>query len=659
MECHQGEHRMTKGHFYKDYGWQEKAIEKFQSEIGTFYSTLPGRFDRAFVAQVSPSGGKTIFSMKLASRLISDGHIDKVIFVVPRNSIKLGFEDDQKQVPVAEHARLIGADHLRIEMDLKSNYSGALNNYHGAVVTYHALPGLLGYFKLLSDAGRRLMFVFDEAHHGASGDEVEPEDDTAANVWGEAMSEIGDFACSIVAMTGTPVRSDKKTIPHFIYEEQTIIEPEQSKVLSGLIVKADFVFSYKDAVEAGVARKLIIRNFDATITADCDGEEVTAKLSGLTKARAAKTKNILVRCDAQNIDPLLREAYNESQRSRKCGDDDAAVLVVVDSTRKGGPNPLEFVAERIKALFGEVAVTVESADGPEAAAQIRKFKKSTARWIVAKNMISEGTNIPRVRTVCILRSIKSQVFYEQLVHRATRNDSNEVPQDAIVIQWQLPDLHLYGCVIEEQTRLVILKSKLTCPGCAAALEYRPSYERPCGECGYVPDVSCFPPKSDDDFVPLYAELDGEEVRQGGEDFSKYDPMSRCIFDRLGPNPRYGGRDGINEILRLADTGDFMKPNAEPTTKPLFDPDEQIQRCWDRGRANIKSAAGIVSRARSLPYDEVVRDLTASCKRQAGMKGDIKTVRREHKTPVEVMQKFLKASEAVLSSASRGTSGRVA
>lgn len=316
---------------------------------------------------------------------------------------------------------------------------------------------------------------------------------------------------------------------------------------------------------------------------------------------------------------------------------------------------MDFVRDRIKALFNEFPITVESADGAEAHDQIKVFKRrgNTTRWIVAKNMISEGTNIPRIRVVCILRDIKSSVFYEQLVHRATRNDSDEVAQDAIVIQWQLPGLYQFGCTVEAETNMIVPSPKPSCPQCNAELEFRPRQDHPCPACGYEPESTSTGPGSDFDFIGIAARLEDEEITQGGEDFSKYDPMSRQILDRLGPNPRYGGRDGINEILRLVDQANLMQPSGPAAEQPVFTVDEQMDKYWQRGMDTCRKAAGTISRHRRMPFDQAVRELVSACKREAGMGRDkIEKIKREDPKALDKIKRFHAAAERALLRAAR-------
>ena len=650
VRCHRLEHGMSphklqSAVFFKDYGWQDRCVEFFVRSLPTYYSERRGEFRKAFIIEVSPSGGKTIGSMKLAKELIESDLIDKVVWVVPRNAIKIGFEDDSKLVEMEDHKRLMECPHIRIETDLKASYKGRLNNAHGVAVTYQSLPSLLSYFDLLARGGDRLMFVFDEAHHGAGG-EVDGDNDDTANVWGEAMTQVRAVAHAVVCMTGTPVRTDSRTVPFFEYDEREVVNPAAGRITKQYFVRSCFAFGYKDAVASGVARRLIIRNRNPLLTYSVNGDERTEELAGVPLKYINHAKRQLLLTNQHGcLDDMLQTAFEENQRSRSIGDDDAAILVVVESQRPNQQNPLDVVARRIKHLFNEDAVTVESRDGPDASERIRLFKSDPrkARWIVAKNQISEGTNLPRIRQVCILRDIKSQVFYEQLVHRATRNDSDEVAQDAIVVQWHLPELYAFGCLIEDQTRLIVPRPKPHCPQCRKEIEYRPRFGMPCPLCGYEPEGGREPLPID--FVGLAAETEAEEVVQGGENFSKWDSTSRTILDRLGPNPRYGGRDGINEILRLRDNladADIVTP--DPMSH--LSPDQKINRYWEM----CERAGGIIYRLdQSVPMAHAISRVKSACKREAGMGRDtIEKVRREYPNPVDTVRRFFDAAQRALS-----------
>lgn len=606
--------------FNKDYSWQERAVETFFQRTEEFYSIDKGKVQRAYVVEVSPSGGKTIFSMKLARQLIADDLIDRVIWCVPRDSIKLGFEDDVRVVPEMPDAyRLIEDRHFRIDTGLTSNYAGQLRNYHGAVITYQALPRMLEYFDLLAHK-HRLMFVFDETHHGSTG-----HDDEAVNTWGNAMQQCGRFANAVVCMTGTPLRSDAKRVPFLRYRE--IKAADDFGERRGYQVEPDFSFSYSDAVAAGVARRITLRNQDPEIEYEVqapDGatENHVRPVSAIPIGHLNKVKNTAFCFRRGVVDDLLKIAYEESELHRSAtggADRDAAVLVIGKRDTDGAENTLENIAQRIQVLFGEFAVTVESADGPQCRRKILEFKRGTSRWIVAKEMISEGTNIPRMRTIVILRDIGNRTFYEQLVHRVTRNDADDRPQDAIIVQLQLPHLYEWGLDLEQQARIGWNKAKR-----------EPTGEGP-GADGGQPTID-----------GICATLSEEFVAIAGNDFTDVDPLARRLHNEVG-DKTHTSRWQTNFILKgLGKLGIRLDGESVPQDGQPFTIEEQFKRRKDNANKLIRKAAINLGRK-----EQHFKTLTWQCKKSAGIKGKLDNVLRDHPDPMAAIIRYEKAAKRAL------------
>lgn len=68
---------------------------------------------------------------------------------------------------------------------------------------------------------------------------------------------------------------------------------------------------------------------------------------------------------------------------------------------------------------GEDCVVVTNKT-PKARDQIDAYRNSTIRWIVAVGMISEGTDIPRLRVCCYLSRIRTELHYRQVLGRILR-----------------------------------------------------------------------------------------------------------------------------------------------------------------------------------------------------------------------------------------------
>jgi superfamily II DNA or RNA helicase len=624
-DCHKRRHRFMNienefsrfGMFRKDYSWQEEAVQKFAANIQTFYSSERGKFERVYVVEVSPSGGKTIFSMKYARYLIENDLVDKIIWCVPRDSIKIGFNDDARKIEMAEPYRLIGNSHFLIDTDLDSNYKGGLSNFHGAVITYQslALPDRLDYFEwLVMRHNRRLAFVFDEAHHGSENDE-------AMNIWGKATSDCRLLAHTALAMTGTAFRSDPNKIAGFVYEQVT---DKNGRV--GYRAKSDFSFPYGKAVVAGIARKLVIRSLDPTVTYSVtdpeDGEikEYTRQLSSIPSHHLPRAKHVVFDFERGAGDKFLQYAFEECQRVRATGDADAAILVIGPRDfREDEPVSLMKIKDRIYRLSGEVAVTVESADGEKAANAIRAFKNNDTRWIVAKEMISEGTNLPRIRIVVLLRDILSRVQYEQIVHRATRNDSDEQLQDAVVIQAKLPHLYEWGTDLENEARVAWERKSVSE---RANVGSGGSSNRPIIE-------------------GICAEPECETVNQGDKDVTDIDPMGRAIHADIGLRVKIE-RHQINEVLiSLKSRGVKVTiSDSDGQEQEPFSVEEKIRRLIEMGNDAIKAAG---KKLEAMGHANQYAAIYGECKRFAGIKGRLEDLIRDHQNPLEAAKKFSDAA----------------
>lgn len=626
VECHKFVHRdevdqnSVFNNFRKTYAWQEQAITRFFDGAHTYYAGNKGGILQAFVVEVSPSGGKTIFSMKLAKEMICRNMIDRVVWVVPRDSIKNGFEDDVKRVgELPEDKRLPGGGkHLALDLSITSNYAGRLRNMHGVVITYSALNGrMIEWLRLLA-ASYRLLFVFDEAHHGAE------DQDAAGNEWGRGMLSVQEIACSIVAMTGTPVRADGRLIPFLTYENSTAVDI-RGKERPVKVIKPSFKFGYRDAVSAGVARRMLCINVDPVIdySLEFEGqvEMLSGRLSAVPIAHLHRVKHVATDFSAGIVDEMLQRVDDELNRMLRNGDSDAACLIVC---RRGGgeSNALPKVAARIKSLFGERAVTVESADGERARHEIRSFKRDTSRWIVAKDMISEGTNIPRVRIVCILRDVGNQTYYEQLVHRSTRNDADDRPEDAIVVQLSLPNLVQWGAQLENNSRLI--------------------WDDPPKEPGVLPTGD-----GDGDERPLIegisASLDDDvdQVIIAGADFTDTDPVAKDLFDVVSQFAI--SRAQINMVLRAQkDRGVDISGHepAQDVRRGLTD-QELMTYYRDQTGILIKRAA---RHGDPSGMPDRIKKGWGAVRRMANVQMKLDDIPRDHPRPLDAMRALHDAAD---------------
>lgn len=60
----------------------------------------------------------------------------------------------------------------------------------------------------------------------------------------------------------------------------------------------------------------------------------------------------------------------------------------------------------------------------EPLAEIERYRRNDSQWIVSVGMISEGTDIPRLQVCCHMSSVKTELYFRQVLGRILRvNDS--------------------------------------------------------------------------------------------------------------------------------------------------------------------------------------------------------------------------------------------
>ncbi|WP_428086904.1 DEAD/DEAH box helicase family protein [Candidatus Thioglobus sp.] len=606
--CHKFKHRelgdmQQYSGFRKDYSWQDRAISLFFDSIHTYYRESKEQdVNQAYVVEVSPSGGKTIFSMKLAVEMINKDLIDRVIWIVPRDSIKMGFMDDCKRAGkiVLEKQTKLGKDFLAIESENHISKLGSLRNHHGVVLTYQGLtPSTIGQIELLSTK-HRLLFVFDEAHHGADGN------DEAMNTWGQNMLDMQQMSHSIVAMTGTPVRADNRKIPFLTYTDVEEVD-YMGNTRNAIRVEPSFKFTYREAVQAGVARRILCVNVDPDVTYSKKGSIKEMPLSQIPAGDLKYVKHTPLDKNDGVIDDMLKKALEEVDRMRRNGDTDAACLIVGQRNSIRSSDMLSHISGRLSTLFSIKAISVESADGDKAKKEIKSFKSGKQKFIVSKEMISEGTNIPRIRIVCILRDIGNNTFYEQLVHRATRNDADDRPEEAIIIQLTYPNLVAWGATLEEESRLI----------------WAPEETKENNDNEGNTSVGQILPE----IIGIDASLDGSNdgVIISGKDYSDTDPIAKILIDDVASTGI--NRAQLNVVLKsLTDRNVDIdqaksveeKEEDHPTTQQDLQNKmdvitQKIKKIAYRGpsdyQSNIKEAWNRIKRASGVPLQMSNKEIT--------------------------------------------------
>lgn len=343
--------------------WQEDcaslALQKFQ------------RRQRHFMALATPGAGKTVMAAVVAKRLFDASEIDYVVCFAP-------------SVAVLNSMRTTFSSVLAKPMHGKLGAAGGVYTYQ-----YLASSKTADWSFLTTS---RVLVVFDEIHH-CGGDEPE-----LANAWGrEVLRSLGSQAKYILSMTGTPWRSDLAQITLASY-----IDPDKT-------IHCDYVYGIADAINDGVCRQpevVLIDNDKLQVNEDTYGS-----LKSAFEHSELRYSELLA--DDKAMCYLLSKAVQQLQVARH-EQPNAAGLVVASSVRE---------ARRIKHIlqseFNQSAVMVTYRE-PSPQAVIENFRTSDTQWIVSVSMVSEGTDIPRLRVCAHLSLVRTELFFRQVLGRVLR-----------------------------------------------------------------------------------------------------------------------------------------------------------------------------------------------------------------------------------------------
>jgi superfamily II DNA or RNA helicase len=328
---------------------------------------------RHFLCLATPGAGKTHLAATLAATLLEADLVDLVIGFAPSVIVA---EDIQAALAAQTGARFDGRLGAR-----------------GLTLTYQSMLTQPEAFWSLFQT-QRVFAIFDEIHHCA-GQEL-----ADANAWGALLiANLQEQAAYTLALTGTPWRSDQRPIALARYGTDS--------------VTCDYRYGLDRAIVDGVCRvpQLTLIDND-TIRVQRDGH--TEHFNGL---------KALVDSDACRYEDILRSealiTYSLRQATRKLDnlrrhDPRAGGLVVASSV-----DHAQQIAGILLREFG-VQAAVATYQERDPLTTIRQFKDSETPWIVSVGMISEGTNVPRLRVCCHLTRVKTELYFRQVLGRILR-----------------------------------------------------------------------------------------------------------------------------------------------------------------------------------------------------------------------------------------------
>mgnify|MGYP001163549464 FL=1 len=388
--------------------WQsecsDRALKKYQSNCSHFF------------CQATPGAGKTVLAANIASRLLQSDMVDLVLCFSPSLTVSDGIK-------------------RTFSSRLKCTFNGGMGSV-GQSLTYQSIQFLNDEF-WQTLRNHRVFVVFDEIHH-CSGSEVEN-----ANIWGQqVLTKIQGLATFTLALSGTPWRSD--SLP--------IVMGEYSDPDGQLLV--DYQYTLKQAIADGVCRTPKIVLVDNEHLSVSSSEKVESFSSILEMLKQTKASYQSVIHNQEAMEYLLGLGCEQLEKVR-LRSPNAGGLIVAASVQHA-----QTIKEILSQKFGQT-VSIVTYRHEEPLAEIERYRQSDAQWIVSVGMISEGTDIPRLQVCCHMSSVKTELYFRQVLGRILRVN-NTINQQAWLFTFAEQSLIEFSERIEQdipESRLYVSMGK--------------------------------------------------------------------------------------------------------------------------------------------------------------------------------------------------------
>lgn len=356
-----------------------------------------------FLCLATPGAGKTIMASTVAKKLLHTDDIDFVFCFSPSINVANSFKATLETVLGCRLDGLLGAK--------------------GRILTYQSMLSLEKLFWSLL-ASHRALVIFDEIHHCADNNPGN------TNTWGQKIIEhIQGQATYTLALTGTPWRSDKIPIALSSYCHRGKVQ-------------CDYQYGLDQAIKDGVCRIPQITAVDNENIKVNNGSNIKnySSFSDFLKSSKCTYQQLL---ENTTLITYLVNICNAKLRAIRTKNPDAGGLIVAASVEH---------AFRISGILynktGEKAVVVTYMDN-NALEIIQQYRHSDTKWIISVGMISEGTDIPRLKVCCHLTRVKTELYFRQVLGRILRAQQQEKKDEAFLYMPAEPSLIEYAQRVAE------------------------------------------------------------------------------------------------------------------------------------------------------------------------------------------------------------------
>lgn len=402
--------------------WQKGAVERYLATDGPFLGCA------------CPGSGKTRFGSRIISIHNKSARKTFAVVACPTDAVK-------EQWTSSAHV----SDGLNLTTRLAAG-DAVPASYDGAAVTYAQLPGLVDTARSWARNGWDLLLIPDEIHHCA---------ESAA--WGESVKAIGDVASRVLALSGTPFRSDGAPIPFVVYDEHGFTVPQ-------------YAYTYAEAIADGVCRRVMFRLRDARVVRKWSSASASEEClwSECREDYGSWLQSGLVP-DGDAVRDIISDCWSELTQMIEAGDSLAACGIHCKSSGQSDVDDkyVNKIAKVVRQITGHRPLVIHHGvpGVSEAIARFRNSRDPGDRFIVSIKQFGEGVDIPRCRVGGYLSNISSEMYLRQVIGRYVRYEQGKgSSQYAVMVMPDVPPFRLFASQVEQEVRVGLQQASERKPG---------------------------------------------------------------------------------------------------------------------------------------------------------------------------------------------------
>ncbi|RAI58176.1 DEAD/DEAH box helicase [Roseicella frigidaeris] len=387
------------------------------------------------LAAVTPGGGKSLLPVIAAARLMAAGIVERVCWIVPRDSLRL-----QAEEAFADPAWRAALGHA-VSVRAAENAPDPCRGLQGWITTYQgvaAAPGL----HLAEMRRHRTLLVVDEVHHlPAEADPSAPEE----AAWSRAILPLLETAAVRLLLSGTLERADGRPILWLPYRKGPGgTAGGRAKTREVDLAAPGFAVIGYSRAQALAEKAVLPVDFGAldgeaewldeerrrTGPHPVSGPPETGRAALFTALRTGFARDLLRRAFAATRDLRAERRVRLGLPPGETGMGLGKLLVVAPD-QENARRYLEWVRAWLPRGQAESTARIATSDERDAQEVLAAFRlRPEPSVLVTVAMAYEGLDAPSVAVCAALTHIRSRAWLEQMIARATRVDFAAGPYES-------------------------------------------------------------------------------------------------------------------------------------------------------------------------------------------------------------------------------------